>query len=165
MPSWLGLFKSVLHFLSQPFYNLNHGHKQIWLQKYSFLHLCCIIFKGTNFFLKYLKMDLKWTENDTKMDPKWAFLDILTHIFFLFRSFIFPILMKPGSKSPFLPTLMAFFFCFFNGFLQVHTLIYDKNKGTNSGPEIYATLTFSLGKIFLISEAKKNLSGSIKIIA
>lgn len=63
------------------------------------------------------------------------------------RSFIYPILMRPGSKSPLLPTVMAFLFCFFNGFLQAHVLIYDKQKGTASHKDIYTSYTFLLGKI------------------
>ena len=51
---------------------------------------------------------------------------VTNHIFFVCRSFIYPFLMRPGSKSPLLPTVMAFFFCLFNGFLQTHVLIYDK---------------------------------------
>ena len=33
--------------------------------------------------------------------------------------------MRPGSSSPILPTVFAFLFCFFNGFLQTHVLLYD----------------------------------------
>ena len=51
--------------------------------------------------------------------------------------------MRPGSKSPLLPTILAFGFCAFNGFLQAHTLMYDP-KGTNS-EEIVWSPTFIIG--------------------
>ena len=63
---------------------------------------------------------------------------------YFFRTVIFPLLMRPGSKSPMSTTIMAFLFCFFNGFLQAHTLIYDVEKGTNS-KDILWTPTFCLG--------------------
>ena len=45
-----------------------------------------------------------------------------TFKFSIFRSFIYPFLSKSGKPSPFPIVLSAFFFCSFNGFLQVNKI-------------------------------------------
>ena len=123
----LGYYKNALHLLYQFCCSKKVGLIWILVLKFFWLHLQYIIFKGKNI-------------------PK-IFLGMLSFYKFFpfFRSFIFPFLMKPGSKSPFLTTFFAFIFCSFNGFLQSHTLIYDQKNGTNS-TDISDTITFKIGK-------------------
>ena len=100
----------------------------------------------------------------------WSLTNVTTKLLigiFMFhyfqRSFIFPILMRPGSKSPLLPTILAFAFCTFNGFLQSHALIYDKIKGTNT-KEILYTPTFIAGKSplsLILAKSEKKILDSI----
>jgi len=66
------------------------------------------------------------------------------------RSFIYPILMRPGSRSPILPTAFAFLFCFFNGFLQTHVLLYDKMNGTAQHDEIFFSPSFLTGLFIFV---------------
>ena len=124
----LGYYKNALHLLYQLCCSKRVGRIWILVLKFFWLHLQYIIFKGIRTFLRLFKV--------------WLYF---ISFFSFFRSFIFPFLMKPGSKSPFLTTFFAFIFCSFNGFLQSHTLIYDKKNGTNS-TDISDTITFKIGK-------------------
>jgi len=69
--------------------------------------------------------------NDLELGRKLLLLTFMLHYFQ--RSFVFPFLIAPSNpKTPFLPSVMAFIFCSYNGFMQSHALIAGQERSWQS---------------------------------
>ena len=122
-----GTIFTIIQFIISIFQQAPYGRYAVSSSKY--LNWCpinskiaWILQECPAFFIPVYLLYEAW--DITNISTKILLLAFIIHYFQ--RTFIFSLLMKSGSKSPLLPTTMAFLFCSFNGFLQSHVLLYDK---------------------------------------